>query len=86
MSTASPWAKAMFLYMYLFQYANHLDIMEEGHTKEPSHNNPEEAANYMKDVDTLLKMFVSNIHEFNPSHIKMHTKTSYTIYPSFFQN
>ena len=40
--------------------------MEEEHTKEPSHNNPEEAANYVKAVDTLLKMFVSDIHGFNP--------------------
>ena len=55
----------MFLYMYLFQYANHLNIMEEERTKEPSHNNPEEAANYVKAVDTLLKMFVSNICGFN---------------------
>ena len=52
--------------MYLFQYANHLNIMEEEHTKEPSHNNPEEAANYVKAVDTLLKKFVSDIHGFNP--------------------
>ena len=40
--------------------------MEEEHTKEPSHNNPEEATNYMKAVDTLLKTFVSDIHGFNP--------------------
>ena len=40
--------------------------MEEEHTKEPSHNNPEEAANYVKAVDTLLKTFVSDIHGFNP--------------------
>ena len=39
--------------------------MEEEHTKEPSHNNPEEAANYVKAVDTLLKSFVSDIHGFN---------------------
>ena len=39
--------------------------MEEEHTKEPSHNNPEEAANYVKAVDTLLKMFVCDIHGFN---------------------
>ena len=39
--------------------------MEEEHTKEPSHNNPEEAKNYVKAVDTLLKMFVSDIHGFN---------------------
>ena len=29
--------------------------MEEEHTKEPSHNNPEEAANYVKAVDNILK-------------------------------
>ena len=40
--------------------------MEEEHTKEPSHNNPEEAANYVKAVDMLLKTFVSDIHGFNP--------------------
>ena len=51
--------------MYLFQYANHLSVMEEECTKEPSHNNPEEAANYVKAVDTLLKAFVSDIHGFN---------------------
>ena len=39
--------------------------MGEEHTKEPSHNNPEEAANYMKAVNTLLQSFVSDIHGFN---------------------
>ena len=39
--------------------------MKEEHTKEPSHNNPEEAANYVEAVDTLLKSFVSDIHGFN---------------------
>ena len=39
--------------------------MEKEHTKEPSHNNPEEAANYVKAVDTLLRTFVSDIHGFN---------------------
>ena len=38
----------------------------EEHTKEPSHNNPEEATNYVKAVDNLLKKFVSDIHGFNP--------------------
>ena len=52
--------------MNLFWYAEHLDVMEEEHTKEPSPNNPEEAANYVKTVDNLLKKFVSNIHGFNP--------------------
>ena len=28
--------------------------MEEEHTKEPSQNNPEEAADYVKAVNTLL--------------------------------
>ena len=40
--------------------------MEEEHTKEPSYNNPEEATNYVKAVDTLLKTFVSDIHGCNP--------------------
>ena len=40
--------------------------MEEEHTKEPSHNNPDKATNYVKAVDTLLKQFVSVIHGFNP--------------------
>ena len=40
--------------------------MEEEHTKEPSHNNPKEAANYVKAADNLLKKFVSDIHGFNP--------------------
>ena len=40
--------------------------MEEEHTKELSHNNPEEAANYVKAVNTLLKTFVSDICGFNP--------------------
>ena len=40
--------------------------MEEEHTKEPSHNNPEEAANYVKAVDHLLKKFLSDICGFNP--------------------
>ena len=39
--------------------------MEEEHTKEPSHNNPEEAAQYVKDVNTLLQTFVSDICGFN---------------------
>ena len=64
-STASPWAKATFLYMFFFQFANHQNVMEEEHTKEPSHNNPEEAANYVKAVNTLLQSFVNDICGFN---------------------
>ena len=39
--------------------------MEDEHTKEPSHNNPEEAADYVKAVNTLLQLFVNDIHGFN---------------------
>ena len=39
--------------------------MEEEHTKEPSHNNPAEAAQYVKDVNALLQTFVSDIRGFN---------------------
>ena len=39
--------------------------MEDEHTKEPSHNNPEEAADYMKAVNTLLQSFVNDICGFN---------------------
>ena len=39
--------------------------MEDKHTKEPSHNNPEEAADYVKAVNTLLQSFVNDIHGFN---------------------
>ena len=56
----SPWAKVMFLHMYFFQY-----VMEDEHTKEPSHNNPEEAADYVKAVNTLLQSFVNDIRGFN---------------------
>ena len=59
-STMSPWAKAMFSHMYFFQY-----VMEDEHTKEPSHNNPEEAADYVKAVNTLLQSFVNDIRGFN---------------------
>ena len=39
--------------------------MEEEHTKEPSHNNPVEAAQYVKDVSTLLQTFEKDIHGFD---------------------
>ena len=39
--------------------------MEDEHTKGPSHNNPEEAANYVKAVNLLLQSFVSDIRGFN---------------------
>ena len=40
--------------------------MEEEHTKEPSHNNPEEAANYVKAVNTLVDAFVKDFRGLNP--------------------
>ena len=39
--------------------------MEDEHTKEPSHNNPEEATDYVKAVNLLLQSFVNDIHGFN---------------------
>ena len=40
--------------------------MEEEHSKGPSHNNPEEAAQYVRLVNSLLKSFVTNICGFDP--------------------
>ena len=39
--------------------------MEEEHPKGPLHNNPEEAANYVKAVNSLLQSFVTDIHGFD---------------------
>ena len=39
--------------------------MEEEDTKEPSHNNPEEATDDVKAVNTLLQLFVNDIRSFN---------------------
>ena len=39
--------------------------MEDEHTKEPLHNNPEEAANYVKAINLLLQSFVNDICGFN---------------------
>ena len=39
--------------------------MEDEHTKEPLYNNPEEAADYVKAVNTLLQSFVNDICGFN---------------------
>ena len=59
-STLSPWAKTMFLHIYFFQY-----VMEDKHAKEPLHNNPKEATDYMKAVNLLLQSFVNDIRGFN---------------------
>ena len=39
--------------------------MEEEHSKGPPHNNPEEAANYVKAVNSLLQSFVNDIRGFD---------------------
>ena len=39
--------------------------MEEEHSKGPSHNNPEEAATYVRSVNLLLQSFVTDIRGFN---------------------
>ena len=39
--------------------------MEEEHLKGPSHNNPEEAAKYVRSVNLLLQSFVTDIHGFD---------------------
>ena len=39
--------------------------MEDEHAKAPSHNNPEEAADYVKAVNLLLQSFVNDIRGFN---------------------
>ena len=39
--------------------------MEEEHTKGPSHNNPQEAAKYVRAVNSLLQSFVTDICGFN---------------------
>ena len=39
--------------------------MEEEHTKEPSHNNPEEAATYVRSVNSLTDSFDTSIHGFD---------------------
>ena len=46
--------------MYILQY-----VMEDKHTKEPSQNNPQEAAKYVRAVNSLLQSFVSDICGFN---------------------
>ena len=46
--------------MYFLQY-----VMEDEHTKGPLHNNPQEAAKYVKAVNSLLQSFVIDIHGFD---------------------
>ena len=50
----------MFLHMYFLQ-----PVMEEEPSKGPSHNNPTEAANYVRSVNSLLKSFVTSIRGFD---------------------
>ena len=39
--------------------------MEEEHSKGPSHNNPEEAAEYVRSVNSLMQSFDTSIHGFD---------------------
>ena len=39
--------------------------MEEKHSKGPSHNNPEEAAEYVRSVNSLTQSFDTSIHGFD---------------------
>ena len=50
----------IFTNVFFLQY-----VMEDEHTKGPSHNNPEEAANYVKAVNLLLQSFVNDICGFD---------------------
>ena len=50
----------MFSHMYFLQ-----SVMEEEHPKGPSHNNPEQAAKYVKAVNLLLQSFASDIRGFD---------------------
>ena len=80
-STLSPWAEATFLHIYFFQY-----VMEDEHAKEPSHNNPEEAADYVKAVNLLLQSFVNDIRGFKHYKRQDAYKTFLHTYPSFSPN
>ena len=39
--------------------------MGEEHSKGPSHNNPEEAAEYVRSVNSLMQSFDTSIHGFD---------------------
>ena len=57
-STLSPWEKTTLLYIFS-------STMEEEHTKVPSHNNPEEAATYVRSVNSLTDSFATSVHGFD---------------------
>ena len=40
-------------------------VIEDEHTKEPLHNNPQEAAKYVNAVNSLLQSFVTDIRGFD---------------------
>ena len=57
--------------------------MEEEHTKGPSHNNPKEAATYVRSVNSLTDSFDTSIHSFD-RYLRLDAgRLSYTHYPSF---
>ena len=60
--------------------------MEEEHPKGPSHNNPEEAANYVKAVNLLLQSFVNDISGFDRYKHLDAWETFLHTYPSFSPN
>ena len=60
--------------------------MEEEPSKGPSHNNPEEAAQYVRSVNSLLKSFVTNIHGFNRYKCLDAWETFLHAFPSFSPN
>ena len=60
--------------------------MEEESSKGPSHNNPKEAANYLKAVNLLLEHFVSSIHGFNRDKHLDAWRLFCTLYPNFSPN
>ena len=57
--------KQRFYTCIYFSEPSNKDVMEEEHTKEPSHNNPAEAAKYVRDVNALLQTFEMSICGFD---------------------
>ena len=51
---------------------------EEQPAPNPSHNNPEEAAKYLKAVTTLVDKFAEDIHGFNPCAYQVGISELYT--------
>ena len=56
--------------------------MEEEHAKGPSHNNPEEAAEYVRSVTSLTDSFDTSIHGLTDTYVWMPGRLSYTACPA----